>query len=150
MVGISITSAPISRNGSAKPPDCLLARVVRIRHPLRGSSLTAFEPAVLALAAFLSPVADLFAFMVALALQLPARIRRSESCRRRATAAFALFRGPVSHHRYHPPAHAGSGFRPDGPPRCENKDGRPASQHTLLWAPGNRRRAIPAAHARNQ
>ena len=38
MVGISTTSAPISRRGLARPPDCLLALVVKMRQPLNGSS----------------------------------------------------------------------------------------------------------------
>src|SRR6478735_11492791 len=101
MVGISMISAPISRKGAASPPDCLLARVVRIRQPLNGSSV--LEVA----AAFFVPVADLFAVMVASALQLPVRKHRQESCRHRATAAFALFRGPASRHRFHLPARAG-------------------------------------------
>src|SRR3954468_4170586 len=105
MVGISMTSAPISRNGSASPPDCLLARVVRIRQPLSGSSWVAFEPSILALtAAFLVPVADLLAFMVALALQLPAHKRHSKSYLPRARGAFVLSRGPASLHRFHLPA----------------------------------------------
>src|SRR6476469_21113 len=36
MVGTSVTSAPSSRNGRASPPDCLLARVVRMRQPISG------------------------------------------------------------------------------------------------------------------
>src|SRR6266849_2788656 len=36
MVGTSVTSAPSSRNGLARPPDCLLARVVRMRQPVSG------------------------------------------------------------------------------------------------------------------
>src|SRR5580765_2505852 len=143
MVGISITSAPISRNGSAKPPDCLLARVVKMRQPLNGSSC--LEPK----AVFFAPVADLFVLMAASALQLPAHTRRSESCRPRATRAFARFRGPVLRHRYHPPAPAGSGFRRGGPPWRANKGVRPASQHTLLSAPGTRRQANPGARAHN-
>src|SRR5438270_12277847 len=117
MVGISITSAPISRKGAASPPDCLLARVVRTLQPLSGSSAFTFAAAVVELTAdFLVPVADLFMLMVASALQLPARTHRSEFCRRRATAASVLFHGPVSRRQCRRPARAKSGFhRADQP-----------------------------------
>src|SRR4051794_23757297 len=152
MVGISITSAPISRRGAARPPDCLLARVVKIRQPLRGSSalalLTAFWGSTVA--AFFVPVDDLFAFMAVLALPLPARIHRSESYRPRASAKSALFPCPVSRHQSLRPVRVESRFRPGGQPSHEEIDGQPASQHTLLWAPGNPHPSIPAARARNQ
>src|SRR5689334_21474411 len=117
MVGISITSAPISRSGLARPPDCLLARVVKMRQPQSGSSCLADLAAFLRLTmAFFVPVADLFALMAASAPQLPARTRRSEFCPRRAPAALVLFRGPVSRHLFLPPVHAGSRFHPAAPP----------------------------------
>src|SRR5260221_1758001 len=70
MVGISTTSAPISRNGLASPPDCLLARVVRMRHPLSGSSFFGLMAALLGL------MAALLGLMAVSAPQLPAHKRR--------------------------------------------------------------------------
>src|ERR1051325_6604492 len=138
MVGISITSAPISRRGAARPRDCLLARVVRMRQPLSGSSC--FTPA-----AFFAPVDDLLALMAALELPLPAHTRRSGFYLRRASTVFALSRGPASLHHFLPTVPAKFCCRPGVPPWHEEPDHYRASQHTLLWVPGNLRPWIPAA-----
>ena len=106
MVGISMTSAPRSRSGPASPPDCLLARVVRIRQPLSGSS-------------FFSDFAEKASWIYLRAAWVPGPLVHRPlpgSDRLRAAVKLAPHRGQDSRYCLHQPARAESHCHPDAQP----------------------------------